>query len=173
MTCLPKKSRLLLLALAISGSFSSAQTTNPTQTHGCDDSILEGNYALTITGQILGGASPIPVAGVAMTHFDGKGSLRQVDHVLHGGQQPAVNWRVGTGTYKIERVSEDIDTDDSYCVGTATITPLAGEGPPLNLYLVVAKDGSEVRIVVNDMGPKGPPVAITSIGVRVHPRHYE
>lgn len=86
----------ILLALvigAISASFSAAQVTNPTQTHNCDNSILQGNYAFIITGQILGGTSPAPVAGIAMPYFDGTGNLRQVDHVLHGGQPPAVNWR--------------------------------------------------------------------------------
>ncbi|MBV9155255.1 MAG: hypothetical protein JO097_03280 [Acidobacteriaceae bacterium] len=168
MKYLSKRIPLAILALATSASFGSAQSTN--RAHACDDAILEGDYAFTITGEILGASAPAPVAGVAMTYFDGKGNLRQVDHVLHGGKQPPVDWRPGTGTYKIDLVSEEMDTD-TYCVGKATITPVSG--PPLDLFIVVAKDGSEVRTVVNDMGPKGPPVAITSIGIRRRTKHFE
>ncbi len=116
----------------------------------CSNSQLQGNYAFTITGQILGGPQAGGVAGVAMTYFDGQGNLSQVDHVVHNGVPPAVAWRPGTGTYT---VNED-------CTGTAQINFTDGS-PALQLYFVLTNLGEEIRTAVNNAGTN-----ITSIGVR-------
>lgn len=122
----------------------------------CSDSTLHGRYAFTITGQILG---PPPAAGlvtgVAMTFFDGDGGGSQVDHAVHNGVPFVEDWRPGSVTYSI----------NPDCTGTMTITPRptdpADFGPPLHLYIVVTRDGSQVDTVVSN-----PLTQTTSIGVR-------
>ena len=64
---------------------------------GCSAATLHGDYAFTLHGESLGilvsqgvgvppklvpFASPLPADGVAITHFDGKGGLSQVDWVM-------------------------------------------------------------------------------------------
>jgi hypothetical protein len=87
---------------------------------------------------------------VALTHFDGKGNLTQVDHVLLNGIPPAVDWRPATGTYTV----------NPNCTGTAQI--LLQGGPTVNLRFVLVNNGKEIRTVVTGSG-----AASTSNGVRV------
>jgi len=120
------------------------------QSGPCSEKTLSGEYGFTITGQVLAGPAAGPVTGVAMTHFDGQGKLHQVDHVVHNGVLPAVEWRPGTGTYTVN--------DD--CTGAAEIDFTDGS-PSLHLRFVLAKRGSEIRTVVSSPG-----TAITSIGIK-------
>ena len=122
----------------------------------CSNSTLHGRYAFTITGQIL---APSPaaglVSGVAMTFFDGDGGGSQLDHAVHNGVPPVEDWRPGSISYSI----------NPDCTGTMTITQHptdpADFGPPLHLYIVVTRDGSQVDTVVSS-----PLTQVTSIGVR-------
>lgn len=111
----------------------------------CNDATLRGDYIFTVSGQILDVG---PVNGVAKTHFDGMGNLKQVDFVVHNGTVPPA-WRPGQGTYSIS----------SDCTGSATITP--STGPAIDLEFVVLKNGCEIRTVVSDANYQ-----INSIGVR-------
>lgn len=111
----------------------------------CSNATLSGDYSFTVEGQILGVG---PVNGVAETHFDGAGSLTQVDFVVHAGVVPP-GWRPATGTYSVA----------SNCTGSAVITP--SSGPVLNLEFVVLRSGKEIRTVVADTNYQ-----INSIGVR-------
>ena len=62
---------------------------------GCSNATLIGDYAFTLHGESLGVlvagvglvpfANPLPADGVAMTHFDGRGGLTQVDFVMRNG----------------------------------------------------------------------------------------
>jgi hypothetical protein len=80
----------------------------------CSNKTIAGDYAFTITGQILAPpAAAGPVAGVALTHFDGHGNMNQVDHVLHNGVTPIEDWRPGIGPYQV----------NPDCTGWFTITP--------------------------------------------------
>ena len=46
----------------------------------CNNRLIAGNYGFTIQGNKLGGQGPTgPQVGVAMTEFDGKGGLTQID----------------------------------------------------------------------------------------------
>jgi hypothetical protein len=128
----------------------------------CSNDLLHGRYAFTVTGQILAPApSAGPVSGVAMTEFDGAGGLKQVDHVVHNGTLPVEEWRPGVGSYSI--------TSD--CTGWMTIDPQPTDSkdasPELKLYIVVTRDGHEIRTVVSG-SPTAPPfsASITSMGVR-------
>lgn len=133
---------LLILAL----SAGSARAEGPS----CSDATLRGDYGFTITGQILGGPTAGPVTGVAMTSFEGNGNLTQVDHVVHSGNLPAVEWRPGTGTYSL----------NPDCTGTMEIDFTDGS-PSLHLSIVVVRLGREIRTVVSNPG-----TALTSIGIK-------
>jgi hypothetical protein len=103
---------------------------------GCSDRTLRGDYAFVIEGTILAGPSPLLLRGVAMTHFDGHGSLHQVDFVTLNGMAGGADWRPATGTYEI----------DADCTGKAQIIPAGA--PPLNLRLVVGDRGRQVFTIV-------------------------
>jgi hypothetical protein len=131
----------------------------------CTNMTIAGQYAFTITGSILAPAAVAgPVAGVAMTIFDGFGNLTQVDHVTHNGVLPVEEWRPATGTYSV----------NSDCTGTFTFTPMptnpADGGPALKVFFVIAQVGAEIRTAVSG-SPNTPPfvASITSIGVRLRP----
>ncbi len=118
----------------------------------CSLATLRGDYGFTITGQILQNPLPAnigPVAGVAMTYFDGNGNLTQVDHVVHNGSVPADEWRPATGSYTV----------NADCTGTMTIAFSDGS-PAMHLHIVITHLGDGVLTVVDG------PVAIRSIGTR-------
>ena len=53
----------------------------------CNNRLIAGNYGFTIQGNKLGGQGPTgPQVGVAMTEFDGKGGLTQIDTVTVSGE---------------------------------------------------------------------------------------
>lgn len=150
----PATSTLLAVLLGLSAAHAKAACSNET---------LHGKYSFTVTGQILAPAPAAgPVSGVALTYFNGDGSLTQVDHVVHNGIVPAESWRPGIGYYHV----------NSDCTGWMTIQARpsvpSDNSPELKLYLVVNENGNEVRNVVS-----GSPVAplfaanITGIGERI------
>lgn len=138
--------RLILALAALAGG--SELFADP----ACSLATLRGDYGFTITGQILQSPLPAnigPVAGVAMTHFDGSGNLTQVDHVVHNGGVPAEEWRPATGSYTV----------NADCTGTMTIVFSDGS-PTMHLHIAITHLGDEVLTVVDG------PVAIRSIGKR-------
>jgi len=137
--------------------------TASAQTPACSNATLTGTYAFTITGQILAPAAAVgPVAGVALTTFDGGGNLTQVDHVVHNGVAPVEDWRPATGTYSV----------NSDCTGTFSFFPAptvaADSSPAIKVFFVIAKGGAEIRTAVTG-SPNTPPfmASLTSTGVRV------
>jgi hypothetical protein len=156
------KSGMFRLGLCASFVASSAGLAHATNIP-CSNGMLIGEYSFTITGQILAPAPAAgPLAGVALTHFDGLGNMTQVDHVVHNGVTPVEDWRPGSGPYQV----------NPDCTGWFTITPAptdpADGGPELKLYIVVENNGHTVRTVVSG-SPNVPAftAAITSIGTRV------
>jgi hypothetical protein len=116
----------------------------------CSNRTLRGDYGFSIDGTILAGTpNAFLLRGVAMTQFDGRGNLSQVDFTTRNGAPTTADWRPAVGTY-------DINTD---CTGTAQIIPSDGS-PALNLRLVVVDRGREVRTIV--VGN-----ATGSVGIRV------
>jgi hypothetical protein len=122
----------------------------------CTNRTLSGDYGFTITGAILsvpGVSLPsggLPLRGVAMTTFDGRGRLTQVDHVVVNGGAPPVAWSAGEGTYSV----------NPNCTGTLTINMPGNPLSPVKLHFVVVRSGKEIR-TVGDSGND------TSIGVKV------
>jgi hypothetical protein len=112
----------------------------------CSNRTLHGDYGFDISGTILAGPRAGLLRGVAMTHFDGDGTLSQVDFVTNNGVPGGPDWRPATGTY-------DVNAD---CTGTAEIVFSDGS-PALHLWLVVADRGRQIRTVVagNPTGSSG------------------
>jgi hypothetical protein len=101
------KFRISLILLVVALAASAAVTAHD---RGCTNSILKGDYAFTIHGQILTPNGPLLVDGIAKTTFDGNGNLTQVDAVAINGNISQI-WLPGTGSYT---VSPD-------CTGTMTL----------------------------------------------------
>lgn len=120
----------------------------------CSNRTLFGDYGFAVEGQL----SPEPDVtlagrGVAMTHFDGKGNLTQVDSLLIGGS-PVSDWSPVTGTYQV----------NDNCTGTMNLS--TSTGGFVNLRMVVVRHGTEIHTVV--WPPfDGPNRAVTSVGIKV------
>lgn len=170
-----KSAKMILLVFGFTAfTLVSAVHAQTLETPSCNNATIAGYYAFTITGQILPAPLPTPgtpppppppppgpVTGVAMTYFDGRtatngqGSVEQIDHVVHNGGLPAVQWRYGAGHYQI----------NPNCTGWMTVLS-DGTSSALTLYFVIGDDGNKIQTVVSD-----PYINITSSATRV--RHPE
>ena len=99
----------------------------PADDQSCSNRTLRGDYAFHIEGAFVDAPTPLLLRGVAMTRFDGKGHLSQVDHVVFNGMVPPIDWTPATGTY---RVNAD-------CTGEAEIIIPGSPFSPVILRLVV------------------------------------
>ena len=104
---------------------------------GCSNRTLRGNYAFNVDGTIVAGPNRLLLRGLAMTQFDGRGNLSQVDFTTINGAPAGTDWRPGEGTY-------ELNTD---CTGTMEIIQSDGS-PTLRLRLVVADHGRTVYNIV-------------------------
>src|ERR1035438_1255271 len=143
---------LVLLTLGALGS-GYAQSESP----ACNNKLIAGNYGFTVQGNKLGGQGPTgPQVGVAMTEFDGKGGLTQIDTVTISGVVVAdFTHTPATGTYTV----------NSDCTGTFTINFTDGR-PPVVANFVVVDSGSEIDTVVISAGGNQGVLATSSIGNR-------
>lgn len=85
-------SRMLLLALGATLLIPAARA-QANDNDGCSNLTLRGDYAFRISGEVFAPGPPPAVVnlyrdGVAMTKFDGHGSLTQVDFVMGNGKVP-------------------------------------------------------------------------------------
>ena len=115
---------------------------------GCSDRTLKGDYGFALEGEILGPG--LQLRGVVLQHYDGKGNISQVDHIVTSGQPPMEEWRPGSGTYTV----------NSNCTGSAVIIVPGDPSSPVNLHFVVVKDGREIHQVVDAN-------AVTAVGNKV------
>jgi len=126
--------------------------------HGCTNSTLRGDYAFTVSGQILNSdGTSTTRQGVALTHFDGYGNLTQVDYVTAltpghtppGGIDTAPVFRTGeTGTYSV----------NPDCTGSAEIDfPPHPGGAVIKLIFVLGNHGQTLHTVVSSLTPPGAP----------------
>ena len=158
----------MILALFGYAAFTVVGAARAQETPSCTNATIIGDYAFTITGQIL--APPAAaglVTGVTLTHFDGQtnaegqGSMNQVDHVVHNGVAPAEDWRPGSGPYQV----------NPDCTGWMTINPAptipSDGGPELTIYFVIGDNGNTIQTVVSPL--KGSPFAanISSSATRI------
>jgi hypothetical protein len=52
------------------------------QSESCSNKTLVGDYGFTIEGTILD--ANLPIRGLVLQHYDGRGHITQVDHVVDG-----------------------------------------------------------------------------------------
>jgi hypothetical protein len=104
----------------------------------CSNATLQGGYGFTIQGsQTAGGPIAGPVAGAALTIFDGQGGFSQHDAVMHNGTLVSGH---ESGTYTVD--------DD--CTGQFSF--LNAAGVPIHTGFVIDDGGSEIRAVVLNPG---------------------
>ena len=116
----------------------------------CSAWTIAGDYAYTIEGTLL--ISPtvtLPIHGISLGHYDGKGNKTQLDHVVVNGQEPQEEWTPGSGTYT---VNED-------CTGSQEVF-INGSSDPIRSHFIIANGGREIREVIDAN-------AVTAVGVRV------
>jgi hypothetical protein len=115
---------------------------------GCSDRTLRGDYGFALAGEVLGPG--LKFNGVALQHYDGRGKITQVDHIVTNGLPPVQEWTPGTGTYSV----------NSNCTGSATLNVPGNPLSPINLHFVIVKDGREIHQVVDAN-------AVTAVGNKV------
>ncbi len=127
----------------------------------CNNKLIRGNYGFTVQGTKLAGAGPTgPQVGVAMTQFDGKGGLTQLDTVTIAGLVVAdFTHTPATGNYTV----------NSDCTGTFTINFTDGRPTVVTNFVVVA-NGDEIDTVVISAGGNQGILATGSIGKRRFPK---
>jgi hypothetical protein len=130
---------VVCLVLALGGS---AVGQGP-GTRPCSNRTLSGDYGTLIEGTLL--APNWPLRTVAMIHFDGRGNMTSVDHVVLNGMPPEEEWRPNSGTYVV----------NPDCTASAVFSG------PIPVHFVVVKNGKEFRGVVDGN-------AITLHGSRVN-----
>ena len=163
--------RLLLLALGAALLIPAARA-QANDNDGCSNLTLRGDYAFRISGKIFAPGPPPAVVnlyrdGVAITRFDGHGTLNQVDFVMGGGKvpgdpsqpshaaigdiDPVTGFNINeTGTYHV----------NSDCTGWAEIdfpTALDGNDNPITpnakvkLMLVISNGGRTIHTIVTSL----------------------
>ena len=150
----PVTNAVALFLLTLAGLSSAYAKSNPS---ACKNALIAGNYGFTVQGSKLGGQGPTgPQVGVAMTHFDGKGGLSQIDTVTIDGTVVA-DWTHprATGTYSV----------NSDCTGTFTIE-FHDNRPTVVTNFVVVANGNEIDTVVISAGGEQGVLATGSIGKR-------
>jgi len=125
---------------------SDASAAARSEVQPCSNHTLFGDYGFALEGTFLGPG--LPFRGVVMQHYDGKGNLTQVDHVVVNGAPPAEEWTPGSGTYTV----------NPDCTGAAVINEPGN--PPINLHFVIVRQGKEIHQVVDSN-------AATAVGIRV------
>ncbi|MGH9442275.1 MAG: hypothetical protein ACRD16_08355 [Thermoanaerobaculia bacterium] len=133
-----------VLATISIGSVAVAQD-GATSASPCSNATLQGGYGFTIQGsQTVGGPLAGPVAGAAISFFDGQGGFTQHDAVMHNGTLVS---GFESGSYLV----------DSDCSGQFTF--LNAAGVPIRTGFVIDDGGKEIRTVVLNPG-----TTISSIG---------
>jgi hypothetical protein len=163
MTAFVKKGLPLLAAAAFAAAATgNAQINNTSRV--CNNWLIAGVYGFTVEGNKLSNppgspALPLgPQVGIAITDFDGKGNLVQVDSVSIGGVQVANLDETPThGTYTV----------NADCTGTYTLNFTDGR-PAVTTFFVVVDDGKEIDAMVKGVPPNTIPgvIATRAIGKR-------
>lgn len=144
---------VVVAALAASPAFAAPGTdTERSHDSRCSNRTLLGDYAFHIEGAFVDAPTPLLLRGVALTRFDGRGKLTQVDHVVFDGMVPPIDWTPATGTYRIY----------ADCTGQAEIIIPGSPFSPVILRLVVGADGRRIETVVSKPG-----YVVTSTAVKV------
>ena len=145
-----------IMSIALGALFLSSPMWADDEPAQCTNRTLLGDYGFHVEGVVLAipglvlPPSGLLLRGVAMTRFDGRGKMTQVDFVTVGGMAPPVDWAAASGTYAV----------NPNCTGTWQLNIPGNPLSPVKVHFVVVKRGTEIRTVV-DVN------AVTSIGVKV------
>jgi hypothetical protein len=120
---------------------------------GCSNATLRGAFAFDVDGAFLGAPVPLPLKGVAMTRFDGRGNLTQVDHIVFNGTPPPEDWTPATGWYRL----------NADCTGEMEIDIPGSPFSPVILRLSVGANGTHINTVVSKAG-----YVVSSTGTKVN-----
>ena len=120
---------------------------------GCSNATLRGAFAFDVDGAFLGAPAPLLLKGVAMTRFDGRGNLTQVDHIVFNGTPPPEDWTPATGSYHM----------NADCTGEMEIDIPGSPFSPVILRLSVGANGTHINTVVSKPG-----YAVSSTGTKVN-----
>ena len=161
----------MLGAMVALPALSGAARAQGTDLDGCSNATLQGDYASSIQGEILGivtgtppnetlhpFATPSLINAVAMAHFDGAGHATMVDFgilngtALPGQTDPTTGFRINeTGTYTV--------FPDCTGMGEIDFPPRPG-GAIIKVRFVLARQGREVHEVTYfSHVPAGPSAA--------------
>jgi hypothetical protein len=143
---------MIVCGLLVSGAAAMAQSGSEadnvkSNTQPCSNATLSGDYGFVIEGTILGPG--FPFRGLAMQHYDGKGHITQVDHIVTNGEPPALGWTPGTGSYTVH----------PDCTGFGVINSPSNP-VPVKLHFVIVKEGRQINQVVDAN-------AVTAVGNKV------
>jgi hypothetical protein len=129
---------------------SDTRFANPLSSSGgrCSNQTLSGAYGFTITGDILNAG--LPIRGLALQRYDGRGNITQVDHLVTGGYPPSQDWTPGTGTYTV----------NADCTGVGVINSPSNP-VPINIHFVIVDQGDQIMQVVDAN-------AVTAMGIKVN-----
>ena len=163
--------RMTLVGTLFFGVFCGAvrAQTPPQDNDGCTNATLHGDYAFTVSGQVFfpataGGTLTVQREGIAMTHFDGMGGLKQVDFVLSSPNASALPPPPGpppsdpvTKFHNGETGSYTVYSD---CTGTFTIqnpdfVGTTVPGPTITVFFVLSDGGRTIHTVVTSLIPPG------------------
>ena len=160
------------IALALGGAARAHEGAAP-----CSKALLHGDYAFTITGQTFPPGKPaVTRQGVAMTHFNGDGTLTQTDFVM---QYPDMTGRSSPVPGEPDGLTQfNTGEQGSYqvfanCTGEMEIDfpPLGDGGAVIKARFVLSDDGNAIHTVVYFLQPPsalGPvPAIIQSQGYRL------
>ena len=129
-------SSIMIVCVLLASSVLALADSNSLNNRTCSNRTLLGDYGFALEGVIVG--PNVPLRGVVMQHYDGRGHITQVDHVVDSGNPPAQEWAPGTGTYSV----------NPDCTGSAVI--ISSSNPfPLNVHFVVVSHGTEIHQVVD------------------------
>jgi hypothetical protein len=136
--------KVLMLPVILAGYLLISGVPAVAQSENCSNRTLVGDYGFTIEGTILD--ANLPIRGLALQHYDGRGHITQVDHVVDGGYPPPREWTPGTGTYT---VNPDC-TGSAVIISPSSAPPgSSGPPPPLNIHFVIVDHGKQIKQVVD------------------------
>lgn len=142
-------------------------------TEKCNNATLNGDYGFTVSGQFyVPGPNNTTVVilreGVAMTHFDGKGGLSQVDFVLSSPNAPAPPGMPPTNENGFHSDENGTYTVNSDCTGSFTIInpDFVGTtipGAQITTKFVLSDHGRAIHTIVTSLIPPGSKMPVPAL----------
>ena len=132
------------------------------------NSILQGDYAFTVSGQVFLPSGTIERQGIALTHFDGNGKFTQVDFVLSSPPPAGAPAPPKGPTDSVSGFNTDESgtyTVNPDCTGEFTITDAgytnsAGAGVSdgvIKVKFILSDHGRTIHTMVYSLQPPGAP----------------